>query len=207
MEYTKTVWKDLPDTSTPITADRLNNIENGVEYLFENGTGGGDNLPVGVEMDFDGTSQDIPTGWEQVEEIVLKKEITADVLGDAGVNWQNLGDLYLDLTVGTWFVKANTFIVSNGNGVGYNKSCLSFNSTGGAVYDRLDSMTSSYPNEQGETHASVHSLSCVVSVKETTRIYLLEAFAYTIMNGSMTLKCDKDIASGGPSLIEARKLY
>lgn len=36
MEYTKTVWKDLPDTSTPITADRLNNIENGVEYLFQN---------------------------------------------------------------------------------------------------------------------------------------------------------------------------
>ena len=35
MEYTKTVWKDLPDTSTPITADRLNNIENGVEHLFE----------------------------------------------------------------------------------------------------------------------------------------------------------------------------
>ena len=37
MEYTKTVWKDLPDTSTPITADRLNNIEDGVEYLFELG--------------------------------------------------------------------------------------------------------------------------------------------------------------------------
>ena len=35
MEYTKTVWKDLPDTSTPITADRLNNLENGVEHLFE----------------------------------------------------------------------------------------------------------------------------------------------------------------------------
>lgn len=69
MEYTKTVWKDLPDTSTPITASRLNNIENGVEYLFENGTGGGDNLPVGVEMDFDGTSQDIPTGWQEISNI------------------------------------------------------------------------------------------------------------------------------------------
>ena len=65
MEYTKTVWKDLPDTSTPITASRLNNIEDGVEYLFENGTGGGDNLPVGVEIDFDGASQDIPTGWQE----------------------------------------------------------------------------------------------------------------------------------------------
>ena len=40
MEYTKTVWKDLPDTSTPITASRLNNIEDGVEYLFENSEAG-----------------------------------------------------------------------------------------------------------------------------------------------------------------------
>ena len=66
MTYTKTVWKDLPDTTTPITASRLNNIEDGVEYLFENGTGGGDNLPVGVEMDFDGQASDIPTGWQQI---------------------------------------------------------------------------------------------------------------------------------------------
>lgn len=66
MTYTKTVWKDLPDTTTPITADRLNNIEDGVEYLFENGTGGGDNLPVGVEIDFGGQASDIPTGWQQI---------------------------------------------------------------------------------------------------------------------------------------------
>ena len=35
MTYTKTEWKDLPDTTTPITASRLNNIEDGVEYLFD----------------------------------------------------------------------------------------------------------------------------------------------------------------------------
>lgn len=40
MTYTKTVWKDLPDTTTPITASRLNNIEDGVEYLFENSEAG-----------------------------------------------------------------------------------------------------------------------------------------------------------------------
>lgn len=28
--YQKTEWKDLPDTSTPITADKLNNIESGI---------------------------------------------------------------------------------------------------------------------------------------------------------------------------------
>ena len=162
-------------------------------------------LPVGTVIDYEGST--IPVGWEEIQETVLKKEINADVLGSTGVNWQNLGDLYLDLTPGTWFVKANTFITSNGNGIGYNKSCLSFDSTGGAVYDRLDSMASSFPNEPGETHASVHSLSCVVSVNETTRIYLLEAFAYTVSNGSMTLKCDRYSTSGGPSIIRATKLY
>lgn len=40
MTYTKTVWKDLPDTTTPITASRLQNIEDGVEYLFENSEAG-----------------------------------------------------------------------------------------------------------------------------------------------------------------------
>lgn len=54
MKYTKTVWKDLPDTSTPITADKLNNLENGVEYLFENGVGSGVNVnTVKTESDTD----------------------------------------------------------------------------------------------------------------------------------------------------------
>lgn len=43
MAYTKTVWQDLPDTSTPITADRLNNIEDGIEYLFEHEEESGSN--------------------------------------------------------------------------------------------------------------------------------------------------------------------
>ena len=29
--YSKTVWQDLPSTQTPITAGRLNNMENGIE--------------------------------------------------------------------------------------------------------------------------------------------------------------------------------
>lgn len=31
MSYVKTIWEDLPNTTTPITATRLNNIENGIE--------------------------------------------------------------------------------------------------------------------------------------------------------------------------------
>lgn len=66
MNYTKTEWKNLPDTTTPITADALNNIEDGVEYLFEHGAG--DSLPVGSELDYDGQVSEIPTGWTQVSE-------------------------------------------------------------------------------------------------------------------------------------------
>lgn len=31
MSYTKTVWEDLPSTNTPITAENLNNMEDGIE--------------------------------------------------------------------------------------------------------------------------------------------------------------------------------
>lgn len=31
MSYTKTTWQDLPNTTTPITATRLNNMENGIK--------------------------------------------------------------------------------------------------------------------------------------------------------------------------------
>ncbi len=33
MAYTKKTWKDYPDTSTPITAEDLQNIEDGIEAL------------------------------------------------------------------------------------------------------------------------------------------------------------------------------
>ena len=33
MAYTKTVWKDYPDTTTKMTAQELNNIEDGIEEV------------------------------------------------------------------------------------------------------------------------------------------------------------------------------
>lgn len=35
MNYTKTVWKDLPDTTTPLNASNLNHIEDGIKALYE----------------------------------------------------------------------------------------------------------------------------------------------------------------------------
>lgn len=40
MAYTKKTWKDYPDTSTQITADDLNNIEDGIEALDTSLSGG-----------------------------------------------------------------------------------------------------------------------------------------------------------------------
>lgn len=161
-------------------------------------------LPVGTVIDYEGDT--IPVGWEQIEETVLRKELTADASGNAGINWQNLGNLYLDLTPGTWYVKANAYFITTGVGIGYNKSCLSTNITGGIINDRLDSMSDMYPSDLGASCASVHSLSCVISVETTTRIYLLESFAYTGSNSSITLKYDINATTPGLSFIEARKL-
>lgn len=36
--YTKTVWEDYPSTETPVNATNLNNIENGIETLYNNQT-------------------------------------------------------------------------------------------------------------------------------------------------------------------------
>lgn len=67
--YTKTVWEDYPSTETPITASNLNKIEDAIDYLFVNGTGGGgESLPVGAEIEFDGSASNIPTGWEKSED-------------------------------------------------------------------------------------------------------------------------------------------
>lgn len=164
----------------------------------------GDTLPIGTIVDYDGDT--VPSGYEQVEDTILRKELTANASGDTTIQWKNLGNLYLDLTPGTWFVKANANFTTVGNGMGYNKSCLSFDATGGDVYDRLDSASDTYSNEPDVNHNCTQNLSCIVTVKETRRIYLLEAYAYTGTNRSITLNYDLNQYSNGPSFIEARKL-
>lgn len=60
--YDKQLWKDYPDTTTPITADRLNHMEDGISEAAK--SGGGDTIPVGSEFDYDGTT--VPEGFVQV---------------------------------------------------------------------------------------------------------------------------------------------
>ena len=60
--YEKQLWKDYPDTTTPITSDRLNHMEDGIYEAAK--SGGGDTIPVGSEFDYDGT--EVPDGFEEV---------------------------------------------------------------------------------------------------------------------------------------------
>ena len=62
--YEKQLWKDYPDTTTPITADRLNHMEDGISEAAK--SGGGDTIPVGSEFNYDGTT--VPEGFEQVSD-------------------------------------------------------------------------------------------------------------------------------------------
>ena len=57
--YEKQLWKDYPDTTTPITADRLNHMEDGISEAAKNG--GGESDKIGVIKMFGGSTA--PDGW------------------------------------------------------------------------------------------------------------------------------------------------
>lgn len=81
MEYTKTVWKDLPDTSTPITADKLNNIENGVEWLFANNNG----APIGTVMMFAGNTA--PSGFKICDGSAISRSTYSSLFNIIGTSF------------------------------------------------------------------------------------------------------------------------
>lgn len=69
MAYVKQTWENLPSTNTPITAERLNHMEDGIDEAWQHGGGGaGETLPVGSEIEFQGETTDIPEGWEYSED-------------------------------------------------------------------------------------------------------------------------------------------
>lgn len=62
MAYEKQIWENLPSTNTPISADRLNHMEEGIyEAWGHGGGGGGDTLPIGVILPL--SSDTIPEGY------------------------------------------------------------------------------------------------------------------------------------------------
>ena len=78
MAYEKQNWEKFPSTETPITAERLNHMEDGIEEAWNHGGGGGagETLPIGSEIDFDGNVSDIPDGWEQADDLIQSLTLT-----------------------------------------------------------------------------------------------------------------------------------
>ena len=62
MAYQKQVWENLPSQNTPLSADRLNHMEDGIADAWEHGGGGGgDTLPIGIILPL--SSSTIPEGY------------------------------------------------------------------------------------------------------------------------------------------------
>ena len=58
MAYSKQTWYDLPNQTTPVNAERLNHMEDGIEEAFNNG---GEGDKIGVIKLFSGATP--PDGW------------------------------------------------------------------------------------------------------------------------------------------------
>lgn len=54
--YTKTVWQDLPNTTTPVNATNLNNIENGIETIDNNVSAINNNIGYLTDLETSDTS-------------------------------------------------------------------------------------------------------------------------------------------------------
>lgn len=79
-------FKNLPDTSTPLNAENLNLLQDNIEEAIENiepSGAGGESLPIGTELDFDGQASEIPEGWEQIDD-PSEYSATEKVIGKMG---------------------------------------------------------------------------------------------------------------------------
>lgn len=115
--YEKQLWKDYPDTTTPITADRLNHMEDGISEAAK--SGGGDTIPVGSEFDYDGTT--VPDGYEKVNNVLYDNETgTTDniTLSDDSSNYSYIEIYYHRTTSDSVDIYNSTKIYSpNGKNV------------------------------------------------------------------------------------------
>ena len=120
MAYEKQIWENLPSTNTPVSADRLNHMEDGIYEAYEHG-GGGETLPVGSEIDYDGET--VPTGWEQVnEKTYVGKEIynnstgtTSSITLSESVNNYDFIEIYFRTNDGVKYRSSNKIYVTSEN--------------------------------------------------------------------------------------------
>lgn len=122
MAYQKQTWENSPSTNTPISAERLNHMEDGIEEAWEHG-GGGESLPVGSEIDYTGNVSDIPDGWEQVSgKTYVGKEIydnatgtTSSISLSESVNDYKYIEIYFRTNDGVRYRSSNKIYVTSEN--------------------------------------------------------------------------------------------
>lgn len=86
--YTKQIWYDYPNTSTPITAERLNHMEDGIEGAWEHG-GGGSSMPTGSIIQFAGSTA--PSGYMICDGSAISRTTYANLFNVIGTTY-GVGD-------------------------------------------------------------------------------------------------------------------
>ena len=86
MAYQKQTWVDYPDLSSPITADRLNHMEDGIADAWEHGGGGaGDSLKIGAIIPFTGTTA--PNGYMICDGTAISRTEYAELFSVIGTTF------------------------------------------------------------------------------------------------------------------------
>lgn len=87
MGYTKQNWENLPSTNTPITAERLNHMEDGIEEAWEHGGGGGGGIDIGTIVPFSGAIAQIPNGFMLCDGSAISRTTYATLFSIIGTTY------------------------------------------------------------------------------------------------------------------------
>ena len=89
MAYVKQNWENLPSTNTPITAERLNHMEDGIAEAWEHGggSGAGETLRIGTILPYTGSDSELPTGYMLCDGAELSRTDYSDLFAVIGTSF------------------------------------------------------------------------------------------------------------------------
>lgn len=88
MSYVKQTWEDLPSQNTPITAARLNHMEDGIAEAWEHGGSGvGETLRIGTILPYTGSSSNLPVGYMLCDGTALSRTTYSELFSVIGTSF------------------------------------------------------------------------------------------------------------------------
>ena len=88
MSYVKQTWEDLPSQNTPITAARLNHMEDGIAEAWEHGGSGvGETLRIGTILPYSGSSSNLPVGYMLCDGTALSRTTYSELFSVIGTSF------------------------------------------------------------------------------------------------------------------------